>query len=59
MTDFEQPNYGTDPSRPEQIEREIEQTRERMSRDIDALGEKIRPGNLAHEAMDSVGESAR
>jgi ElaB/YqjD/DUF883 family membrane-anchored ribosome-binding protein len=53
------PAYDTEGRHPEQIEREIEQTRERMSRDIDALGERLSPRNLAHDAMDSVAQRAR
>lgn len=55
---------------PEEIEREIEQTRNRMSRDIDELGDRLRPDNLkeeaktaiknvAHNAVSNVGEQAR
>ena len=55
---------------PEEIEREIEMTRERMSRDIDALGEKLSPQNLkrqakeaisgkAHDMVNNVGDQAR
>ena len=55
---------------PEAIEREIEQTRSRMSRDIDELGDRLRPDNLkeeakaaiknvAHDAVSNVGEQAR
>ena len=55
---------------PEEIEREIEATRERMSRDIDELGERLSPTNLKRQAKDAitgkaqdiahnVGESAR
>ena len=55
---------------PEEIEREIEVTRERMSRDIDELGERLSPDNLKRQAKDAitgkaqdiahnVGESAR
>ena len=55
---------------PEEIEREIEATRDRMSRDIDELGERLSPGNLKRQAKDAitgkaqdiasnVGESAR
>ena len=43
----------------EQLERDIEQTRARMSRDIDEIGERLRPGNLAQSAVNSVGEQAR
>jgi ElaB/YqjD/DUF883 family membrane-anchored ribosome-binding protein len=55
---------------PEEIEREIEQTRSRLSRDIDELGNKLSPSNLkeeaktaikdaAHGAVSNVGEQAR
>jgi hypothetical protein len=55
---------------PEEIEREIEATRERMSRDIDELGERLSPSSLKRQAKEAitgkaqdiahnVGESAR
>jgi len=55
---------------PEEIEREIEQTRSRMSRNIDELGDRLSPSNLkeeaksaikdaAHGAVSNVGEQAR
>jgi len=55
---------------PDEIEREIEATRERMGRDIDELGERLSPSNLKRQAKDAitgkaqdiahnVGESAR
>jgi ElaB/YqjD/DUF883 family membrane-anchored ribosome-binding protein len=55
---------------PQEIEREIEQTRSRMSQDIDELGDRLRPDNLkeeaktairnvAHDAVSNVGEQAR
>jgi ElaB/YqjD/DUF883 family membrane-anchored ribosome-binding protein len=55
---------------PEEIEREIGQTRNRLSRDIDELGDKLSPQNLkeeaksaikgaAHGAVSNVGEQAR
>ena len=55
---------------PEEIEREIEATRERMSRDIDELGDRLSPDNLkrqakeaitgkAHEVVSNVGAGAR
>lgn len=55
---------------PEKIEREIEQTRNRMSRNIDELGDRLSPSNLkeeaksaikdaAHGAVTNVGEQAR
>lgn len=55
---------------PEDIEREIEETRNRMSQNIDELGDRLRPDNLkheaksaiknvAHDAVSNVGEQAR
>ena len=55
---------------PEEIERQIEATRERMSRDIDELGERLSPDSLkrqakeaitgkAHEVVSNVGAGAR
>jgi hypothetical protein len=40
---------------PEEIEQEIELTRERMGRDLDALGEKLSPDNLKRRAKDAIG----
>ena len=48
---------GTEQS-PDQIEREIERTRERMSDNIDALGEKLSPDNLKRQAQDVMAEKA-
>jgi ElaB/YqjD/DUF883 family membrane-anchored ribosome-binding protein len=42
-----------------QIEREIEQTRARMSERLDTISEKLHPSNLALSAVESVGERAR
>jgi hypothetical protein len=39
---------------PEEIEQEIELTRERMGRDLDALGEKLSPDNLKRRAKDAL-----
>jgi ElaB/YqjD/DUF883 family membrane-anchored ribosome-binding protein len=55
---------------PDQIEQDIEATRERMSRDIDELGDRLSPDNLkrqakeaitgkAHDMVNSVGAGAR
>ena len=63
MSEHEQQN-------PEEIEREIGQTRNRLSRDIDELGNKLSPQNLkedaksaikgaAHGAVSNAGEQAR
>lgn len=49
---------GTEQS-PDQIERDIERTRERMSDNIDALGEKLSPENLKRQAQDVVAEKAQ
>ncbi|HEV8453884.1 MAG TPA: DUF3618 domain-containing protein [Gemmatimonadales bacterium] len=61
---------GRSDKSPEEIEREIGQTRNRLSRDIDELGNKLSPQNLkeeaksaikgaAHGAVSNVGEQAR
>ena len=39
---------------PEEIQREIEMTRERMSQNIDQLGEKLSPQNLKRQAKDAI-----
>lgn len=55
---------------PEEIQREIELTRERMTQNIDQLGEKLSPQNLkrqakeaitgkAHDVVNNVGDQAR
>src|SRR5438552_19124877 len=44
---------------PEDIEREIERTRERMSSNIDALGEKLSPAHLKQQAKDAIAEKAQ
>jgi ElaB/YqjD/DUF883 family membrane-anchored ribosome-binding protein len=44
---------------PAQIQMEIERTRERMARDVDAIGQKLNPRNLAHDAVESVSYQAR
>ena len=45
--------------RPEEIEREIEQTRSRLSRDIDELGNKLNPQNLKEEAKTAIKGAAQ
>ena len=40
--------------RPEEIQREIEMTRERMSQNIDQLGEKLSPENLKRQAKEAI-----
>ena len=39
---------------PEQIEREIEETRDRMSQNIDALGERLSPSRIKERAKEKV-----
>ena len=46
-------------SRTEEIEREIEHTRAKMTRDIDEITERLRPANLARETVDTVRQEAR
>ena len=46
-------------NRPEEIERRIENTRQRMSEDISALSNKLRPRNLAAQAGEAITEKAR
>jgi ElaB/YqjD/DUF883 family membrane-anchored ribosome-binding protein len=46
-------------SRTAEIEREIEHTRAKMSRDIDEISERLRPANLARETVASVRQEAR
>jgi ElaB/YqjD/DUF883 family membrane-anchored ribosome-binding protein len=43
---------------PEEIEREIERTRDRMSRNIDELGDRLSPQNLKEEAKSAIKEAA-
>jgi len=44
---------------PQEIEREIEQTRNRLSRDIDELGNKLSPQNLKEEAKTAIKDAAQ
>jgi ElaB/YqjD/DUF883 family membrane-anchored ribosome-binding protein len=43
----------------QEIEREIEATRERMGRGIDELGDRLRPENLKRQAKDAITGKAR
>jgi gas vesicle protein len=52
-------DLGADERSPEAIEREIERTRERMSNNIDALGDKLNPENLKQQAKDAISERAQ
>ncbi len=44
---------------PQDIEREIEETRARMSNNIDALGDRLSPDNLKHEAKSAIRHAAQ
>jgi ElaB/YqjD/DUF883 family membrane-anchored ribosome-binding protein len=44
---------------PEQIEREIEETRSRMTQNIDELGDRLSPDNLKHEAKSAIRNAAQ
>ncbi len=44
---------------PAEIEREIEQTRSRMSRNIDELGDRLSPSNLKEEAKNKIKDAAQ
>jgi ElaB/YqjD/DUF883 family membrane-anchored ribosome-binding protein len=44
---------------PEEIEREIERTRSRMSRNIDELGDRLKPSNLKEEAKSAIKDAAQ
>jgi len=44
---------------PQEIEREIEQTRSRMSRNIDELGDRLSPSNLKEEAKSAIKGAAQ
>ena len=43
---------------PEEIEREIEETRNRMSQNIDELGDRLNPQNLKQEAKSAIKNAA-
>jgi ElaB/YqjD/DUF883 family membrane-anchored ribosome-binding protein len=64
MSEFErqdavQPDLLPDERSPQEIEREIERTRERMSNNIDALGDKLSPENLKQQAKDAIAGKAQ
>lgn len=44
---------------PAEIERQIARTRERMGRDMDALGDRLNPANIKEQAKEAVVEQAR
>ena len=49
----------TNSTDPEQIRREIEQTRRDLSRNVDALTDQVTPGNMARREVNRVGEGLR
>jgi gas vesicle protein len=53
-SDAETPNGRT----PEEIQADIERTRERMSRGIDALGERLNPQALKEQAQTAISDAA-
>jgi ElaB/YqjD/DUF883 family membrane-anchored ribosome-binding protein/gas vesicle protein len=64
MSEFErqdglEPDLPADERSPQEIEREIERTRERMSNNIDALGDKLSPDNLKQQAKDAIAGKAQ
>lgn len=52
---------GGDPGEqtPGQIEQQIERTRERLTQNMDELGERLRPANLKREAQEAIAEKAQ
>ncbi|HEY7634312.1 MAG TPA: DUF3618 domain-containing protein [Gemmatimonadales bacterium] len=44
--------------KPEEIERDIEMTRDRMSQNIDELGDRLSPQNLKERAKEAIGTAA-
>lgn len=57
--DLTQGDATADERSPQQIEFEIERTRERMSSNIDELGERLRPDNLKQQAKDAIANKAQ
>ena len=54
MSDFGIKAESRSEKSPEDIEREIEETRSRMSQNIDELGDRLSPDNLKHEAKNAI-----
>jgi hypothetical protein len=52
MNDYDRPN-------PEVLEDEIERSRERISADLDQLGERLKPQHLKERAQGALEEKAR
>lgn len=64
MNDYQRQNpmereLPTDERSPEEIELDIERTRERMSSNIDALGNRLSPENLKQHAKDAISGKAQ
>jgi hypothetical protein len=57
--DLTQGDATADERSPQQIEFEIERTRDRMSSNIDELGERLRPDNLKQQAKDAIATKAQ
>jgi len=47
-------NYPTTSNDPDAIRADIERTREELSRDVNALGESVSPGHVAHRQAEKV-----
>lgn len=56
MTQYERD--ASDDQSPEQIEDEIQRTRDRMSSNIDELGDRLSPENLKQQAKEAISEKA-
>jgi ElaB/YqjD/DUF883 family membrane-anchored ribosome-binding protein len=57
--DFDTDAESRSDKSPEEIEREIEETRNRMSQNIDELGDRLSPENLKHEAKSAIKNAAQ
>jgi ElaB/YqjD/DUF883 family membrane-anchored ribosome-binding protein len=57
--DFRQGETDAGEQSPQEIEFEIERTRERMSSNLDALGEKLSPDNLKQQAKEAISNKAQ
>lgn len=57
--DLTQGDATADERNPQDIEFEIERTRERMSSNIDELGERLRPDHLKQQAKDALANKAQ
>jgi ElaB/YqjD/DUF883 family membrane-anchored ribosome-binding protein len=57
--DFDTDAESRSDKSPQEIEREIEETRNRMSQNIDELGDRLSPQNLKHEAKSAIKNAAQ